>query len=168
LQKESINKMDRKELLAFILKAHKNTYAASAEIKQKNKCKTPILIGHKDYHFKEGKWEYHDSYAGKDWAPGREVVFLNGEPVWCMSYQGRNNPAYPSEFFQEQVFPFLKEALKNIDENMPFRGPNKFEEGEFSYEFKLEGDYQYFKGKEIIKFKGKEVFSQDVMGELIK
>jgi hypothetical protein len=162
---EEINKT---ELLGFIAKAHRNTYAAPKEIKQKHKCKTPILPEHKDYHFTEGDWSYHDSYAGSEWAPGREVVFFKDEPVWCMAYQGQHNPDYSSEFFQEETFPFLKKALSAMTEDMPFRGFPNFEEGDFKYTFTLEGDYQYFKGKETITHKGIEVFFQDVMGELIK
>lgn len=163
-----MTEIDKKELLGFIARAHKNTYAAPKELREKHKCKEPILSGHKDYHFKEGDWEYHDSYAGSDWAPGREVVFLKGTPVWAMSYQGKHNEKYPSEFFQEQAFPFLKTALRNVSEDMPFRGPSRFKEGDFEYQFNIEGDFQYFKGRETITFKGIEVFFQDVMGELIK
>ena len=39
---------------------------------------------------------------------------------------------------------------------------------DFKYVFELKGRYQYFTGRETIFHKGIEVFSQDVMGELIK
>jgi hypothetical protein len=56
----------------------------------------------------------------------------------------------------------------NVDNKMPFRGPSQFKENDFEYSFQLNGDYTYFKGRETIKYKGREVFFQDVMGELIK
>jgi hypothetical protein len=150
--------LSREELLGFIAKAHRNTYAAPKEIRQKSKLKTPFLPGHKCYHFVNGEWEYFDGYAGAEWAPGREVVLLHGNPVWAMSYQGKHN----------EEFSFLKKALMNMDDSMPFRGPKEFKEGDFRYVFELKGDYQYFTGRESITHKGIEVFFQDVMGELIK
>jgi hypothetical protein len=159
--------MEQEKLLAFILKAHQNTYAAPKEIKLKHKSKIPILKGHDDYDFSEGDLSYHDSYAGIQWAPGREVVFFKGNPVWSMAYQGRTIEGLSKEFVEE-LFGFLKEALRTIDASMPFRGPKKYTRGNYEYTFTMKGDYGYFTGRESITFKGKEVFFQDVMGSLIK
>lgn len=159
--------MDKEFLLEFIAKAHRNTYAAPKEIKAKHKCETPILLGHKDYDFVDGDWAYHDSYAGSSWAPGREVVFYEGLPVWCMSYQGQTLEELSEELI-EQTFTFLKKALMNFDEAVPFRGPPQFKEGDFEYSFEFTGNYRYFVGRESIKHNGKEVFFQNIMGSLIK
>ena len=162
------NDIDEKSLLEFIAKAHRNTYAAPENIKSRHRCETPILEGHKDYEFVEGDWGYHDSYAGTSWAPGHEVVFFKGEPVWSMSYQGQTVSEYPERFINE-VFYFLKMALRETSDDMPFRGPSKFRTGDFKYRFVIEcGDYRYFKGRESIIYKDEEVFFQDVMGTLIK
>ncbi len=40
MKAEEINK---EELLKFIAKAHRHTYAAPKEIREKHKCETPIL-----------------------------------------------------------------------------------------------------------------------------
>ena len=160
--------MEKETLLNFIAKAHRNTYAAPAEIRKKYRRATPILVGHKDYRFTDGDWSYHDSYAGIAWAPGREVVFLKDNPVWCMAYQGQHNADFSDDFFQDQAFPFLKKALMNFDDSAPFRGPKEFIEDDFKYTFILEGDYDYFHGQERIFYKGQSVFFQDVMGTLIK
>jgi hypothetical protein len=160
--------MEKEKLLEFIALAHQNTYAAPKEIKLQNKCDIPILDGHIDYEFKKGDFSYHDSYAGSTWAPGREVIFLKGNPYWAMSYQGRHNEDFGEEFFQTKAFPFLKKALMNFDKNMPFRGPAEFTEGNFKYTFEMEGDYSYFTGQERIFYKDESVFFQDVMGTLIK
>lgn len=159
--------IDKKSLLEFIAEAHRHTYAAPKEVKSKCKCKTPILPGHKDYHFRDRDWEYHDSYAGSFWAPGGEVVFLKGNPIWRMSYQGQTIEGLTEEFIEE-TFEFLKKALRNFSDELPFRGPARFREGDFEYTFSIKGDYRYFTGKESINYKNKQVFFQDVMGELIK
>lgn len=163
-----MQEINQAELLGFIAKSHRNTYAAPKEIRQKSKLKTPFLPRHKCYYFKDGNWEYFDGYAGEEWAPGREVVLFEGKPVWAMSYQGKHNEDYSKDFFQEEVFPFLKKALMNIDDLMPLRGPKEFVNGDFRYVFKIKGDYRYFTGRESITHKGIEVFFQNVMGELIK
>ena len=157
--------MERKELLGFIFKAHQNTYAAPKEIKHKFKV-DPILPKHKDYDFVVGDWRYHDSYSGRHWAPGKEVVFFKEVPVWCMSYQGQTVDGLSEEFI-ELVFSFLKKALMNVDSSMPFRGPKSFVEGDFRYSFDFKGDYSYLVGQEQIHHNGKKVFFQDIMCSLI-
>ncbi len=159
--------MDKESLLEFIAKAHNNTYAADKKTKLKHMMMTPFLPGHKCYYFKDGEWEYFDGYAGAEWAPGREIVVFEGKPIWSMSYQGRTVNGLKKEFVDE-AFEFLKKALRNIDSTMPFRGPNKFTDGDFTYTFNMDGDYQYFTGREAIKYKNQEIFFQDVMGEVIK
>ena len=163
-----MTEINESKLLKFIAKAHRNTYAAPKEIKAKHFLETPFLPGHKCYHFTDGEWEYFDGYSGETWAPGREVVLFQGEPVWAMSYQGKPNPDYSSEFLDTEVFGFLKKALRNMTEDMPFRGPSSFKEGDFEYTFNLNGDYEYFTGREAITHKGIEVFFRDIMGSLSK
>ena len=53
-------------------------------------------------------------------------------------------------------------------DNSPFRGLDGFQEDNFKYRFALNGDYQYFTGRESILHKGTMIFFQDVMGALIK
>jgi len=160
--------IEKESLLEFIVKAHQHTYAAVRSIKMMYACRTSILPGHKDYHFVDGDWTYHDSYAEGTGAPGREVVLFRNQPVWCMSYQGQHNESYPEEFFQTKVFPFLQEALRSVTPEMPFRGPARFEKDNFVYTFEMQGDYAYFTGRESITHKGIEIFFQNVMGALIK
>ena len=160
--------MDKKKLLKFIAKAHRNTYAAPKEIRQLHRCQVPILEGHKDYKFSDGDFSYHDSYTGSVWAPGREVVFFQSKPIWCMAYQGKDNSNYSAEFYDTQGFPFLKKALMNFEDSMPFRGPKQFIENDFKYTFKMKGDYDYFTAQEKIFYKGEVIFLQDVMGELVR
>lgn len=160
--------MNKKTLLNFIAKAHRHTYAGPKEIKIKYKCKQPILIGHKDYHFEEGDFAYHDSYAGKTWAPGREVVFFKNNPIWSMGYQGRTFGNFDENFFQDSLFPFLQKALRTFKDEMPFRGPDKFEEKDFKYTFEMKGDYEYFTGQEKVYFRNEIVFLQDIIGSKIE
>lgn len=157
--------MNLDKLKTFLKKAHSNMYAAPKEIRIKYR-RDPLLPGHKDYEFTDGDWKCRDSYAGWRWPPGKEVVFFQNKPVWCMSYQGRANDDL-SKVFVEKVYAFLKRALRENAE-LPLRGPKEFKEGEFVYSFFIKGDLSYFTGRESITFEGKEVFFQDIMGSLIK
>jgi hypothetical protein len=159
--------MNKESLLEFIAKAHKHTYAAPGHIRRQYKRKIPLLPGHEDYDFEEGNWRYHDSYSGHFWAPGREVVFFQGTPVWSMAYQGMVRLNLTGKFI-EQVYDFLKKALMKCDAKHPFRGPYLFEEGDFEYSFRIKGDYRNFTGREAIKHKDEEAFFQNVIGGLIK
>lgn len=159
---------DSKDLIRFIGLAHRNTYAAPAEVRALSRLQVPLLPGHKSYTFSNGDWTYYDIYAGEEWAPGREVVIFKERPVWAMSYQGMPKPGVDSNFLKNEAFPFLKNALMNADSNMPFRGPREFISNDFRYEFILDGNYKYFRGRESIQHKGLEVFFQHVMGELIQ
>ncbi len=159
--------VDRDILLKFIWKAHQNTYYAPREISITHRSGNSILPGFVDYVFVEGDWQYHDSYAGRKWPPGKEVIFFRNVPVWCMSYQGKVSD-HLDEKKVDSVYLFLKKALRNAQETVPFRGPGKFLEGDYEYSFEFNGDYSYFVGRESVKQKGVEVFFQDVMGSLIK
>lgn len=160
--------MEPKDLLAFIHKAHKCTYAAPKEVKEKYKLIPPRRPGYKEFCFLDGDWEYHDSYSGSEMAPGEETVSFQGKPVWSMSYRGKGVEGVTYDFLKEEIFPFLKKTLMNISEDLPFRGPREFVEGDFKYTFEFEGDYSYFRGREAVLYQGNEVFFQDIIGSLIK
>lgn len=159
-------------LLEFIAKAHKQTYAAPDEIREQYRCAVPLLQGHKEFEYTDGDWRYHDSYAGQFWAPGSEVVLYKGKPVWRMSYQGKRNDALPVEFYEQEVFPFLKRALMAASERRPFRGLDGFREGLLRYNFEMDGSDDYFHGREeiiLIEKKGyQKLFYQHVMGSIIR
>ncbi|MFA6089341.1 MAG: DUF5680 domain-containing protein [Candidatus Woesearchaeota archaeon] len=151
-----------KELSEFLVRAKVKTYAGNGkEIK-------PERYGFRELEYKEGEFEYRDSYSGFYSAPGQEVVRFKGEPIWVMAYSGGMIKKYQSDFeFALKTFDVLKDALKKVDSSKPFRGPENFSKGEFVYESKVVGDVTWFKGFEKVKFKGKVVFSQDYIGGLI-
>lgn len=158
---------DKKSALEFLAKAHRNTYAAPKEIKLKHRI-LDLIEGHKCYYFTDGDWEYYDMYAGSTWAPGREVILYKKIPEWAMSYQGQTTKEAKNN--EDLVFEFLKRALRNCPEDMPFRGPKFFKGDVFKYTFDIKGDYDYFTGRESIQLikTGQELFFQNVMGERIE
>ena len=73
-----------------------------------------------------------------------------------MSYYGH---AVPSENASlKEIYTFLREALKRVSEEKPFRGPKKYERHPFKYVNKIEDDVSRFNGTEKIFFKDKEIY----------
>jgi hypothetical protein len=154
--------LDPKKLAKFLVKAKKQTYAGEG------RETTPERPSFKELEYSEDNYTYRDSYTGFFSGPGQEIVRFNGTPIWSMSYSGEMKSEYHNDAnFAEKVFEFIKKALMLVTEDIPFRGPKTFKEGDFEYINKVEGDITNFRGHEVILFKNKEVFSQDYIGGLI-
>lgn len=151
------------ELAEFLVKAKKAAYAGNgAEVESQR----PEF---KELEYKEGDWDYRDSYTGFFLAPGQEVVRFKGKPVWNMSYSGGMREEHQEDVkFARNVFSFLKKALSNVAKDIPFRGPGNFDEGDLMYTNFIEGNISDFSGLEMINFRGEEVFRQKYIGGLVK
>lgn len=150
------------ELARFLVKAKVQAYAGDGrEV-------SPERPGFEELEFSEGIWNYRDSYSGFFFAPGQEIVRVNGQPVWAMAYSGGMRPEYHGDrAFAKRTFTFLKKALLLVEESRPFRGPNQLQEGDYEYTDASEGDITDFKGTEHILYQGNEVFRQHYIGGLI-
>lgn len=148
-----------KQLCEFLVKAKKAGYASgdkAKKIKEKNKSKTIT--------FKYGYWEYNDNYFGGEPYGGREVVFYKNQPVYMMVYYGL---VYEKINNFKEVYKFLQEAITLIPKVKPFRGPKKYQNGNFVYLNDFNGDITNFSGEEIIKLKNKEIYKAKYMGGLV-
>ncbi|MCR1951024.1 DUF5680 domain-containing protein [Clostridium sp. DSM 100503] len=132
----------------FIVEAKKNTYASGAK---KEKSSRP---NSKDYAYKKYNYYYLDSHVGDKEFIGEELVWLSEKVCWGMNYKGQVLVNETPSGFNK----FLKKALKNVSEDSPFRGPKYFEDEDFIYECKWDGDLSLFNGVESISHKGNEVF----------
>ncbi len=155
-------KIDMNQLVVFLVRAKTQTYAGDG------KEIDPQRPGFRELEFREGDFEYRDSYAGFFFAPGQEVVRFRGEPIWAMAYSGGMHSKYHgNREFALQTFGFLKEALKRVDVSRPFRGTEFFDNGDWMYRDASQGDITDFIGTEHILHKGHEVFRQHYIGGLI-
>lgn len=156
---------DLKELARFLVKAKKSAWAGEGrEIE-------PQRPGFNELEFIEGDWNYRDSYVGYYCAPGQEIVRFKGRPVWAMSYDGGTRmPDWGNLDYARYIFGHLKKALLLVTEDIPFRGPSEFVEGELSYRCDLQGSITRFNGSEWIKDDASELiesFRQNYIGGLI-
>ena len=142
----------------FILEASRTTYASGDEsIKQKQSDGSTTI------EFKKGSFAYHDNYFGGEPYGGREVIFLDGKPIWMMVYYGRVH----SDTQSKEVYPFLIESLSNSTMDMPYRGPGSFEHGIWKYENNLIGEVDTFSGTEKIFKDDICVYEASYLGGLV-
>ena len=124
-------------LIEFRLKANVNTYAGFM-----NEVDATRPASH-DFRYEDGDYMYHDTYVGGEEFAGEEAVWKKGVTVWAMNYIGR---VLDDRFSGD----FLKEALRAADMKMPYRGPEIYQSGEYTYRCKVTGDFTWFQGFEEI------------------
>lgn len=146
---------DVSKLIAFRLEASRATYAGYS-----NKC-DPIRLDSYDYHYEKGPFAYHDTYVGGECFAGEEAIWKNGKAVYAMNYCGR----VISDPFSGD---FLKEALRAVTSDYPYRGPLFYQSGEYTYTTKVSGDLHWFQGFEEIYHKDTKVYECFYHGGLLK
>ncbi len=128
---------DMDELIDFKLEAIKNTYAGYAE-----PCGAS-RPGSNDYTYTKGDYQYYDTWLGGEKFSGEEAIWKKGKAIYSMNYFGRNL----DERFSGD---FLKEVLGSAPRELPYRGPEFYESGEYTYKTKVIGDMDWFQGYEEI------------------
>lgn len=144
------------EAICFLMEAKKKTYAGGGKQEEiSTRPKSHDLL------YEQGKYKYIDTYLGGERFTGEEALFENNEPIWAMNYSGIEK----SEKFSGS---FLKEALSNVPENLPFRGPTIFKAGDNLYLCHVTGDFTWFQGKEEIYCQNELVYECFFHGGIIK
>ena len=144
-----------KELVDFLIKAKQATYAGKGAETASSRVKSHDLI------YKDGRYMYYDTYFGGDKFAGEEALWISEEPYWSMNYVGR----VTGDNFSGD---FLKEALLRVPEDKPFRGPDKYTNGDYEYFCSIDGDFEWFQGRETISYKGEQIYECYFHGGLIK
>lgn len=143
------------QLIAFRLEANVNTYAAYA-----NQTESTRFDSH-DFTYSNGSYTYHDTYVGGEQFAGEEAIWYEGKAQFAMNYVGR-------VIGQQFSGDFLKEALRNADRKMPYRGPEYYQSGEYTYKCNVAGDFSWFQGYEEIYCKSEKVYECFFHGGLMK
>lgn len=151
-----------KELSNFLIEAKKETYANENVEKVKSS-----RLGSKDYEYKNGNMEYHDTYFGGINFIGEEVVYKDSHIYWGMNYYGVTLDDTLSEEAMDKA---LRPALMMVGEEdiIPVRGPKEYINGEYKYCFQVDGDLGYFNGCESIYKNNKKIYELRCSGGLIK
>jgi len=133
------------DLIKFIVEAKKSSYAAQGD----TQSVTPLLPGTKQLEYRRGDYFYRDIYAGMLNFVGQEIVYRQEKPVWSMSYAGGLlSGADKSQIIN--IYSALREALRLVSVENPFRGPKNYSNADFSYTNETTGTLNRFNGREII------------------
>ena len=128
---------DLEALITFKLNAAGNTYAGYADT-----CPS-CRPGSHDYQYQSGDFLYYDSWFGGERFAGEEVIWKSDIPLYSMNYFGHTL----DERFSGD---FLKEALRLGTIDLPYRGPEYYQAGEYTYKNKATGKIDWFQGYEEI------------------
>ena len=63
---------------------------------------------------------------------------------------------------------FLKQALLTVNADLPYRGQRKFQDGDYVYVCDVNGEFEYFSGKEIMYFQEEKVYECNFSGGIVK
>lgn len=144
----------REALQSFIVEAHQNGYATTDPDQAED------FTG-KRIEYSNDEWCYVDQYVGSRAFIGFEVVFRHQEPVWGMNYYGA---PIDSTTNHEQVYSFLRRALERASISSPYRGPDSFHDGRFTYRSDTEGSIDRFAGIEEIEDNGSVIYRGEYGG----
>lgn len=139
---------DKHKFVKFLVRAKQNTYAGDGK---KSAPSRPNSI---DLHYSENDLLYIDSYVGSRNFIGEEVVWENGVAIWGMNYYGYMLVDDIPDGFIEH----LKEALRNVDPERPYRGPEIYKNGAFEYHCNSEGFIENYHGVEKIYYNSELVY----------
>ena len=105
------------------------------------------------------------TYAGKgaETAPSRikshDLVYRDGDYMYYDTYLGGDRFASGD---------FLKEALLHVPDEKPYRGPQDYANGDYTYHCDVDGSFDWFQGKETIEYQGKLIYECFFHGGMIK
>lgn len=149
--------MDTNVIKNFLIKSNRNGYGNSSIVPTNEDDGSHTII------FNDGDLSFHDNYFGGEPYGGREVISYQNKPVWIMVYYGWVNDMS----MISDIYTFLKEALLNFTEDMPYRGPSLFEKDGWKYVNEVHGEFSIFSGEEIIYYKDEELFRTKYQGGLV-
>jgi hypothetical protein len=136
------------DFVTFLIRAKQQTYASGRAPDQSSRP-----LSH-DLHYDEGEYIYIDSYLGGFHFIGEEAVWSEGKAIWGMNYYGKMLVETIPAGFGE----FLKAALMRLPRDTPYRGPEDYSEGDFTYHCRVTGTLERFLGEEEISFKGEPIY----------
>jgi hypothetical protein len=118
--------------------------------------------------YSKGLYVYRNVYYGLERFSGQETVHYNGQPIWGMGYSGGLVNHYMWDLQPQWIYAVLRAALGQVSEELPFRGPLKYEYYGFEYINHPLGHLAEFIGEETIKYRGGLVYHLWYVGGFIK
>ena len=148
------------KLEEFLVLAKVSAYAGQGEGGERI-----LADGCKELTFQKGGSRYRDRYFG--WNPfvGEEVVWQDDQVIWAMNYYGLVlDDVVPAG----KVYNFLRQAMSQVREDRPFRGPHTLKRDDFEYSDESQGTIDQFKGVERIFYRGREIYRLNYHGGRVR
>jgi hypothetical protein len=146
-----------KELMQFLYQANTRGYG------NPNVDEEKLPNGEHIIRFADDNYDFKDVYYGGEPYAGQEVIFArNGRAIWAMQYRGF---VVDGEDLAP-IYVFLGKVLTGTEVGLP-RGKDGFSDGEFSYEFTMNGQLDNFSASEKILKSGEIVYSSAFLGGLV-
>ena len=153
------------ELLAkFLVEAKRNTYASQGD----DASVQPLLNGSKQLEYSSGNYSYRDIYYGSAFFIGQETVEFENRPIWSMVYSGGVTIPNADWDIMGPIYNFLRQALRLVDTNSIYRGPNYNESGTYIFKNEYEGTLDCFHGKEMILIGDEKVYELRYNGGIVR
>ena len=150
--------MNNEDLRQFLVDSNNAGYAGGEEKKWIKESDGSTTIP-----FEKDKWKSQDNFFGGEPYGGRTIVFYEGKPVWMMVYYGWVKEGIETN----PIYAVLRNALKQMPEDHPFRGPKELKDGEYIYTNSWEGEIDQFSGEEQILQNGKLIYKANYLGGLV-
>ncbi len=130
-------------LLDFILQCKLSGYASNGESQEKT-----FEDGSRGFERMGDGYRYLDRYYGFNPFAGTEHIYsVTNSLLWVMNYFGLVLPTCSDPM---KVYAFLREAMRLVTPEYPFRGPALLEKGSLTYENEQHGTLESFHGTESI------------------
>lgn len=143
------------EVIEFLIRAKRKTYAG------KGAETTASRPNSHDLMYEENGFKYIDSYLGGKSFSGEEAMWQTDAPFWAMNYSGH----VTGDNFE---IDFLKSALLNVPKDKPYRGPDCFKNGAYTYLCKVEGQLEWFHGYEEILYHETKIYECFFHGGIVE
>lgn len=121
------------ELKAFLIRANMPHATGTAHMTRESD-------GSRTIEYSEGKYRMHDNFFGGEPYGGRLVVFFENRVIFIEVYYGS---IYQSDRSVDEVYNFLRDALRHPDEHSPYRGPSLYEKAGLTYTNSVVGDISH-------------------------
>ena len=151
------------DFLTFLVEAKRSAYPTPD-----NSTSRLILPGATQLEYTRGLFAYKNIYCGFERFSGQEVVHYANSPIWGMGYSGGLVNHYMWDLQPQWIYAVLRSALAQVSEEIPFRGPLKFEYYGFEYSNHPLGHVGEFIGEETIKYREALVYHLWYVGGFVK
>ncbi|MDQ5970175.1 MAG: hypothetical protein QG593_692 [Patescibacteria group bacterium] len=150
---------DINRIIPFLLEANKAGYANDKPQIEKQTDGTHRIVYERD------DFRFEDLWWGGNPFSGQESIAIGGRVMWAMQYRGWMESGFEAQ--SNEVFQFLRRALKHCTVDDPLRGPKELKEDKLLYVNSWSANLNNFHGEERILKENQHVYSCKYFGGVV-